>query len=76
MSPFSRLRSKLYRIRRLSLEWVRLGGDPHDIVQALLLFHEHLEKHQVRASERVLDKLILRLQRGASAGTSDHASAA
>ena len=76
MSPFARLRSKLYRIRRLSLDSVRMGGDPHEIVETLALCHQHLEKHQVHAAERVLDRLILRLQGGASAETSNHASAA
>jgi hypothetical protein len=76
MSSFARLRAKLYRIRRLSLDWIRRGEDPQEIVQALLLFHQHLQKHRVRAGERVLDALIMRLQRGPSAGTSDHASAA
>ena len=76
MSPFARLRSKLYRIRRLSLDSVRMGGDPHEIVETLGLFHQHLEKHQARAAERVLDRLILRLKGGASAETSNQASAA
>jgi hypothetical protein len=76
MSSFARLRSKLYRIRRLSLEWMRAGGDPQEIVDSLLHFHKLLEKHRIRAGERTLDRLILRLQEGPSAASSDHASAA
>lgn len=76
MSSFARLRAKLYRIRRLSLEWMRAGGDPQEIVHSLLHFQKLLERHQVRAGERTLDRLILRLQEGPSAGASDQASAA
>jgi hypothetical protein len=76
MPLFERLRAKLYRIHHLSLEWVRLGGDPEEIVTRLLLFQKLLENNHGRAGERVLDRLILRLGEGASAGASDHASAA
>ncbi len=61
MDP-ERLRAKLHRARRLSLDWVRRGGDQYDVVETLTLCHWLLDHEQVRAGERVLDGLLVRLQ--------------
>jgi hypothetical protein len=72
-----RLRAKLYRTRRLSLQWIRSGGEPHELVEPLRLFQALLVQGKVRAGERVLDGLLARLrQRGETSASSDHASAA
>lgn len=66
---YERIRSKLFRTHRLSIEWVRLGGDTQEVVDSLLLVHGLLERHHVNAGERVLDALIARLQQPPTASS-------
>jgi hypothetical protein len=59
----ARLRSKLVRLRLVARDWVRRGGDPHDVLVWMAAIQTRLRRRQLLAAEHEMDAAMARLRK-------------